>query len=545
MSLFQNKPPSSSNSLTSVTRAFSLQDLILLVILLSTSALYFLLLVEDSVPPIGLAVIGVTWLIYWFTSDRQALMTFLNLPIMGLLCIALIGLLISVDFSLSLPKIYGLILGISLFYIIVCGVRKFNRIFISSVVLIALAIGIPLLGVLGADWSGSTYELPVKIAQKMSAIFPLLQRITPGGGIHVNTIGGVLTFFVPFLVSLLWDNKVFGPIFINHNHHKSLYIVILKVIILITIMLVLTTIILTQSRGAILGCCVGVFALATWRDRRFLWLIPILLIGLFIAVKLLAGGDFSQFIAFLDTDPSKATISTRLDYWGRTLSLIQDFPFSGTGIGTYGKVFQELYGSILISTPGKISFYAHNMYLAIIADMGIPAIVFYFALITGLGFMAFHTIKFTEPIIQVFMTGLICGVFAHLIYGFWDNFLLGEKLGAIMWIFFGLITALYTLNNKQDHKNRDREKPLEGSKKQKVELSPLKLKPKIILSAIIYWILISLTAITFINMNIYVCIAIAVIGGILLGYYLYRENQLEFSAVNIPPSNNLTSANQI
>ena len=59
--------------------------------------------------------------------------------------------------------------------------------------------------------------------------------------------------------------------------------------------------------------------------------------------------------------------------WKDTLTLIKDFPVSGTGLGTYSYIFPKYR---TFADTYRFLRYAHNDYLQFVSEMGVVAIVF-------------------------------------------------------------------------------------------------------------------------------------------------------------------------
>jgi len=499
-------------------------ELLLLIIFLITITLYAFLMVWDKIPIIGLAILGLFWFLYWKLCGRFKLATPIDLPIILILSFLLVSFYISVDKSLTLPKIFGVILGIAFFYLIINTLRRFQLNYVIIPTLVIIACGISVLGIIGSDWSGSNFFLPSKILNYLSMRSDLIQKLTASGGIHVNTIGGVLTFFVPLLVSLLWDGGSYYDGLLESGHQPRIRQMWYRASVLLALFIVVAVVILTQSRGSILGCVIGVVALLIWRNNRFVILIPIILIALLVSIQVLSNGNINDFITLLDTGED-TTLQVRFEYWKSVILLIRDFPLTGTGLGTYGKIFNELYDFIPFAARGKDFFYAHNMYLAVVADLGIPGFIVYISLFSSIVPMVLDTIKSIKPDSRTLLIGLTCGFIAHLVYGVWDNFMLGEKLGIVMWIYLGLITAIFLQNDNQINSLWTQENTfidnLTSRKNPQFWLRWLRN----LTIGLGFWIFASIISVSFVNINIYASLIIALFSGVILGALLVKNHE--------------------
>lgn len=500
----------------------SLRSYLSIILLITNLGLYALLVIRDTIPITGLILLGLFWILHWAVSKHLSVRSPVDLPVLGLAALLLVSLVISIDHGLTLPKVYGLVLSISLFYWLVNYLSSISRLWLVTLGLALLALALPLVCLLAADWSGSSFTLPSRIVNRLTASVPFLGRLSAGGGIHVNTVGGTLTFFVPLLVSLLWDGGSLRRTFFRNLKNARAVNILLKLLVLAALALTLAVLALTQSRASYLGAGTGLLVLLIWKRPRFFWLIPLLMVIFFAALLIFANGDLLDFISILDTSREGDTVQVRLDYWKRTVFLIQDFPISGVGLGTYGKVFDELYTFTPFASSGGPSFYAHNMYLAVAASMGIPALVLYLALFAGCGLMVYYAFKKVRSAARVLLIGLSCGVLANLIYGLWDNYLPGEKLAIVLWIFLGVIAAISLHQQQFAHRQHAEPHASAELSGEKSENTAVRIEFRAALIGIGAWLLISLAALAFTNIAAYFSLAVAAVGGMLLGWLLTR-----------------------
>lgn len=480
-------------------------------------------MISDTVPVLGLSVLAILWLVRWIVIGQLSRSTPIDFPILGLSALLPLNLIISVDLDLTLAKIYGLILCVLLFYVAVNFINSISKLKIALFALIFLTIAVPVLGFLATDWSGSSFPLPIRILSRLGQYLPLINRFSSGGGIHVNTLGGTLSFFIPLLLSLLWDGKAINRTYLGHTPHRMLVNLAVKFLIVFSLLLSLALMVLTQSRGSYLGVIAGALVLFIWKFPKLYWLIPLIFVIIFASFLVFADGDITAFISLLDTSREGDTVQVRLDYWKRTVFLIQDFPFSGVGLGTYGKVFDKLYTFTPFSSDGHLTFYAHNMYLAVAASMGLPALVLYFALFSSTATMVISTYRKVRSVAKVLIMGLSCGILANLVYGLWDNYLLGEKLAVVLWIYLAVIIAIYIHQGNMRRPDSDYYEPSINFTKMNLVKDTNGNWFSSILFRLGSWVLFSLVAIVFININPYISLGISLLGGILLGVLLAKR----------------------
>jgi len=411
--------------------------------------LYVVLVFSDRIPIAGLAALCLIWIARWVTTGTLSARTPMDMPVLAILILVPVSLYASVDWTLSLPKVYGIILGVALFYALVNWIHTTREVWLAALLVVLTSVAFALLGLVGTDWSESKlFALP-----QIYGRLPHLIRGIPrslGGGFHPNGIGGTLIFFVPVLVSLLLASRDLKCTQCVANN------LLLRVwrawhphILAGCLLLTLFTLILTKSRASFIGVAVGLLALGIWWDRRFLWAIPATALGLFVAVQVWGREALAEFALRIDTVGGgiTGTIQGRMEVWQRAIYMIQDFPYTGIGIGTFDKVANAMYPFFILGPDAKVT-HAHNTLLEAGVDLGIPGLVAYVALLACFAFAAwrvYHTLS--DRPLQALIVGLACGMLAHQVFGLTDAFLLGTKPGMVMWAFLGLVAALYVHRN--------------------------------------------------------------------------------------------------
>ena len=154
--------------------------------------------------------------------------------------------------------------------------------------------------------------------------------------------------------------------------------ILISLAILIIVMLILAT----SSRASIIS---GIALFAIW----MLYKLPIRRIRYRIAFLLLAGGiglfalsqhprmqkfDYEQLLSIRET---KADHNVRLNIWGTALDSPKDYSLYGLGAGQSIPYLQQKYKEKGFSNYARISYAAHNQYLAEWMEIGIPGLIFF------------------------------------------------------------------------------------------------------------------------------------------------------------------------
>lgn len=358
--------------------------------------------------------------------------------ILLLLVMILVSLFVTYDIVISLPKITGVLWGISAFYAVVnaAGTPQHLRwIWATMLLLIAAFSGLILIG---TDWGNK-----VALLEQIGARLPLVVRGLPGAdaGFHPAEVGGTLTWIVFLPMAAIvgaWP------------HRRSPRVAALLIGLVGLSGLLFTALALTQSRSAWLGFVAGA-AVLLWLagHRGRVILIGAALAGLLAAILL--GPD-----QLWSVSPVQATgddwgavfnpgISDRVEIWSRAIYGIQDFSFTGMGLGTFRYVMPVLYPLFTVSPDVDLG-HAHNEWLQAGVDLGVTGIIAFVALqglSCVLAYRAFH-----RPLPaggRWLMAGVLAGLVAHSLFGLTDAVALGAKPGIFFWLLLALTAVVWRL----------------------------------------------------------------------------------------------------
>jgi putative inorganic carbon (hco3(-)) transporter len=380
-------------------------------------------------------------------------------PLDGALLLLLFMLLVSLyatfDMAFSLDKIAGLAFGVAVFYATVAAAARSQRHLLAGVSLyLLLGVAVAGLGLLGTQWSR---KLP--LLRDLTAQLPQRLVTLPGAeaGFSPNQLAGVLLWLAPLALAiaylLLLHPNAFGP-----RLRRTAWPALLLLSSAVALFLLGVTL-LTQSRGGLIGLALAVaFVLlaSTWlRSWR-------LLVGMALLLGLVAGDvtyndRLEQWTAALPAgaletmtaDTAVRSLDGRVEIWSRAIYGLQDFPFTGMGIGTFRRVVPILYPLFLISPTTDIA-HAHNHLLQTGLDLGIPGLIAYVAVWLGAGAMLWQTWRESRALwVRSLVIGFTGSLLGYFVYGMTDTVALGAKPGFLFWILLGLIAALYLVVVRQ------------------------------------------------------------------------------------------------
>ena len=254
--------------------------------------------------------------------------------------------------------------------------------------------------------------------------FKKLHYVDEATGTYINRnhFAGMLEMGLPFLMARIllpsdshgakgrsrWVQLIASPL-----SSRFLRDVVLAAVILLAL-------IFSKSRMGIAGGMAGIMvvgAIALFRDRRrrtWLSMVVILLVAGLYASWIGLDPVFSRFQVL---EQAGALEQDRLPIWRDTIAVIRDYPWFGTGLGTF--TWSSLHYQTHLLNLRYV--HAHNDYLEFAADIGIPLALLLFAgLWTLVAKIAKKAVQFERTHQRVVAAGCAGALAALLIHGLAD-----------------------------------------------------------------------------------------------------------------------------
>ncbi len=372
--------------------------------------------------PLALLSLSIPWLCRRIAKGSFTVRTYLNLPILGLLAMLPVSLYASAELSLSFPIVYKMITEIAVFYGIVNGLRSLKQIRGLTGLTLGGSAGISLLTLLSTKWPASkVFSLPQIYKHMPQVIIPQLTKV----GFSPNIAGGVLAMLFPLTLSFfLWGSRG-----------------ILKLALGLSLLVTAFALFLTQSRGAWIGLAVALLTMAVLWNRWLLLGIPLSAVLAFIVIHRFGLEAVANFVLITESAP---TAASRFEIWQRAIYMLQDFPYTGIGLGTFSRVGPLLYPYFLAG-PNAYIPHAHNIFLQAGVDLGIPGLVAFIGVLVAFVFTAWETLQLSKNSdLEPLAMGLFGGFIVYLVHGLFDSITaVSIKAGIIVWALLGLTTALW------------------------------------------------------------------------------------------------------
>jgi putative inorganic carbon (HCO3(-)) transporter len=387
--------------------------------LLALATVLWALPVRDL--PFGL-LLGIILVLWTFaTPAARAAPVGWHVAIVGLLGTSALGLYPSIDLSMSLPRLYGVVLGVATLGVMAHGLSSERRLRVMGTIVLGLMIGLAAIALVTTDWfSDDTKGLGL---DWIYALLPHLEvPILGQHGIHPNKVAAPLAMLLPIPVAAFLFTR--GRLRLAWG---------------VALLLVGLTLALTQSRSAYLAAGVALLALLIVRRRIFaLLLVPCALLAAFAPVLIGTTGSVDQRVRSV-----QFTLADRFKVWELAAHMIRDFPITGIGLGTFPLVSELVYESPLFYGPAfHETPHAHNLALQIALDIGLPGLLF-FSVLTICAALAARRAIVGPPssLVRGLAAGAACGLLAYYVFGLTDAIGLGEKPGMIFWLLLGLVAA--------------------------------------------------------------------------------------------------------
>lgn len=252
-----------------------------------------------------------------------------------------------------------------------------------------------------------------------------------------NLAAQILAFGIPILAASLW---------LGVSERRWLGATVSGALLLVGAV----SLALTESRGALLGigAAAGVtlfFWMRTGIERRtlrksaWLWLVNsaflLLVVGalaFYVAIVMIP-----EFDARLGVSAQGGSALSRIALWRDSLPLIGDYYFTGSGLGTAAMVYATY--AYLLHVP--YLYHAHNFYLQVALEQGVPALLAWLGLVAAAIIYAGGALRVADRAGQALLIGGFAGLTAFLVHNLFEADLYFSELCAL--VFYPLFVLLW------------------------------------------------------------------------------------------------------
>lgn len=398
------------------------------------------LMFPNAVTPALVPLLLLPWLARKMAKGHFGERTPAGGAVVVLVAMLVVSIAVSPDIQRSTPKFYGIVLGVAAYYAIVNAVRREKDVWIVAGLLAAAGVAMSLLALVGTNWPVGKHTGLLLLARAL----PRLIGAAPGvlqRGFHPNEVGAALTLFIPLVVSLVLSTwRTSQP---TSNPIRWLVLILLT----LALVLMVGTLALTQSRSAWVGITIAVLLIIPL-ERRWTGRAPVLLVlSAATALTILGLRSIEPLIALL---PEYSV--PRVQIWQRALAMIRESPHTGIGLNAFPVVTAATDRWLPIASERLLELtHAHNVFLQVAVDMGMPGLVGYLAVLIAFGAAAYSVYRRSAPgPSRAICVGLVCAMLAYHVYGLTDCMTLGAKPGLALWAMWGLMAAMANLFSDAD-----------------------------------------------------------------------------------------------
>ncbi len=377
--------------------------------------------------PAALVVAAGFWLVRWLAYGLPTVRT----P--GDWAIGLLVIMVPVTlWATALPdvtrgEVFRLLMGVALYYAVANWAGSTAR-------LLLVAAGLAAAGLALAALAPFLGGLPAVSALIPAALGRIFQRLS--SAVNANVIAGALAVLAPLAAAL----------FIFPLPRRSLGVRVLGLVAALAMVGVTT---LTGSRGAWLGLAAAALVLIALR-WRWGWLVaPLAAVAAGLAAWQLGLGRTADVVL---TSQALGGADQRLEIWSRALYMLQDFPFTGIGMGSFRQVANLLYPFFLAGPDAEIP-HAHNIFLQVGVDLGLPGLVAWLTLLILVCACAWLVYRRGhgqgDTVFAALGAGLLASQAALVVHGLTDAATWGTRPAVVVWVVWGLTMAAVILTEPE------------------------------------------------------------------------------------------------
>ncbi len=274
--------------------------------------------------------------------------------------------------------------------------------------------------VFGNKWLGLAWQFPTQGGSIILQTDTERWLRAYGSLSHPNILGGFLVIALLFLLYLA---------FLAKDRSQRIFV-------LVSLLVITPALFFSFSRSAWVALLVVLIGLAFWLNRHKQLLLNKTFYKIFLLLMLMVvilGWNLTDPLVtrILGQEPLEvSSINLRLTFTQQAWGLIQLHPWLGTGIGNYTL---GVYQYINNSWPGYYYQPVHNIYLLIMAELGISGAVV-FGVVT---LLLFNLLIKQKPSLE--KTVVFFSLLAVLVISLFDHYFWSFYSGIIIfWVIFGL-----------------------------------------------------------------------------------------------------------
>lgn len=338
------------------------------------------------------------------------------MPLIAFALVQIITTIISVDPVLSAQNLVVSLVSLALYFVIVNTLKSKEDFDRAIKIFIITAFILSIYGIIQYFTLGTTSKAWVDVN-----LNPDVKTRVVGTFGNPNVFAEYLEHILPVAITLVfvyrkWMNKIIMTLIVG---------------------VMFVCLLMTFSRGAWLGFASAAMLFVILKMAKY---IPLFVVGGIGAIPLLPQVIIQRISTIGNVQDTSNAYRTYI--WEGTINMIKDFWITGVGYGywAFKNTFLE-YG-----IKGSKAWHSHNMYLEIMAEMGIFGILTFAWVVLSI-FVT--TIKFAKKTkdryFRYVSIGLLCGFLSIMVHGIAEHILYMPKSVILFWMFAAFISAARNL----------------------------------------------------------------------------------------------------
>lgn len=184
----------------------------------------------------------------------------------------------------------------------------------------------------------------------------------------------------------------------------------------------------THMRGAWLASVGGFAFFFVFYGRKVTWVILAVVLGLLLFLLPY------RMIIHVDEAGGDRTAADRLILWSRAVDVIRAKPWTGTGINTYAVAHEKFTRE---KSQRVYRYYAHNGYLQMAAELGLPGLLFFLAFLVSYFYERIRFLLTLPRSLNIAHSAILSGCFGFLLFSLLDTSLHNLQAVMLFWFLMG------------------------------------------------------------------------------------------------------------
>jgi putative inorganic carbon (hco3(-)) transporter len=377
----------------------------------------------------ALAIAALFWPIRWLAFRRLSVRTSGDWAAGGLLLLIPVTLWATALPEITRAQVLQLLMGLALYYAAVNWTGERSRLGWLRAGLVAAGLGLALIAPFSTDLLSGKFGF----LQRGSAQLPRLLSET----VNPNVMAGILIVLIPLALAVL---------LFSWRQSRPIELALMAVAAIAS----LAVLPLTESRGALISLAAALLVLIALRWRWGWLALPLSALGSGVIVWRVG---VERISALFSAGSAIGGLSGRPEVWSRALYMIQDFPFTGVGMGTFKSVANLLYPFFTLGPDADVP-HAHNLALQVAVDLGLPGLIAWLTLFGLVVVGAWQVYRRGRASGDGWLTGLGAGLLASqmasAVHGLTDAVTWGTRPAVLVWAVWGLAMAAWNLRERAD-----------------------------------------------------------------------------------------------